>query len=168
MRVVMKFALSFGLVAVAATTGRAAEPAPTPIAILDFEYVDTSGEARDQSAFHRQQLDDFSRKLRAELEQSQKFRVVTLQCEASPCTTDQADAAELVQKARQSGARLVLFGGIHKMSTLVQWAKAQVVDVEGDRVVFDRLMSFRGDDAQAWRRAEAFLAKDLLSQDWPR
>jgi hypothetical protein len=29
-------------------------------------------------------------------------------------------------------------------------------------------MSFRGDDEQAWQRAEAFLAKDLMSYDWPK
>jgi hypothetical protein len=166
MHVVMKFALSIGLASLA-LTGLAAEPAALPIALLDFDYVDTSGEARDQSEFHRQQVDNFTRNLGAQLERSGKFRVVTLHCDPAPCTTDDAAPADLVAKARQSGARLVLFGGVHKASTLVQWAKAQVVDVEADRVVFNRLMSFRGDDEQAWERAEAFLAKDLLSYDWP-
>ena len=53
---------------------------------------------------------------------------------------------------------------IHKESTLVQWAKVDVVDVERDKVVYDRLLSFRGDDAYAWRRAEEFLVKDLVDQ----
>jgi hypothetical protein len=165
MHILMKLALSIGLTS-AALIGRAAEPAPTPIAILDFDYLDTSGEARDQTAFHRQQLGSFIRSLGADLEHSQRFRLVTLRCEPSSCTTDSADTADLVAKARQSGARLLLFGGFHKASTLVQWAKTQVVDVETERIVFQRLMSFRGDDEQAWRRAEAFLAKDLLSYDW--
>jgi hypothetical protein len=163
----MKIALSIGLACVS-LTGRAVEPAPLPIALLDFDYVDTSGEARDQTAFHRQQVGNFTRSLRAELERSGKFRVIALQCDPSPCTTDDADPADLAAKARQSGARLLLFGGVHKVSTLVQWAKAQVVDVDAERVVFNRLMSFRGDDEQAWQRAETFLAKDLMSYDWPK
>lgn len=59
----------------------------------------------------------------------------------------------------------MLFGGIHKQSTLIQWAKVEVVDLDRDKLVYDRLLTFRGDDANAWRRAEEFLAKDLQSAD---
>jgi hypothetical protein len=29
-------------------------------------------------------------------------------------------------------------------------------------VVFDRLLTFRGDDDTSWQRAEAFVARDIL------
>jgi hypothetical protein len=56
--------------------------------------------------------------------------------------------------------RLVI-GGIHKMSTLVQWARVEVIDVDANRVVFDRLFTFRGDNSQAWDRAEAFVFREV-------
>ncbi|HEX7417554.1 MAG TPA: DUF2380 domain-containing protein, partial [Steroidobacteraceae bacterium] len=62
--------------------------------------------------------------------------------------------------------RLLLFGGIHKQSTLVQWANARIVDIERDKLVFDRLLSFRGDDDAAWQHAEAFLSRELQAQDF--
>ena len=85
-------------------------------------------------------------------------------CEPDPCSITQTDPSQLLEAARRAGAKLLLFGGIHKMSTLVQWAKAQVVEVETDKLVFDRLLTFRGDDADAWRHAEGFLVKELTSQ----
>ena len=64
--------------------------------------------------------------------------------------------------ARAAGARFVVLGGVHKMSTLVQWAKIQIADEEQGQVVFDRLLTFRGDTDEAWQRAESFLARDVL------
>lgn len=52
------------------------------------------------------------------------------------------------------------------MSTLVQVAKVQVVDVQKDALSLDRLLSFRGDDDKAWQRAESFLAADLKAWDF--
>jgi len=75
------------------------------------------------------------------------------------------DAQSLTDAARQSGARLLLYGGIHKMSTLVQFGKAQVADLETDQLVYDRTISFRGDDDNAWKRAAEFVADDLENQD---
>jgi hypothetical protein len=48
------------------------------------------------------------------------------------------------------------------MSTLVQWAKIQIADEEQGRVVFDRLLTFRGDTDEAWQKAESFIARDVL------
>jgi hypothetical protein len=74
------------------------------------------------------------------------------------------DPQSLTDAARQSGARLLLYGGVHKMSTLIQFGKAQIVDLKTDKVVFDRMISFRGDNDEAWQRAGEFLAEDLLSK----
>ena len=49
------------------------------------------------------------------------------------------------------------------MSTLVQNAKIQVVDIEEDKLTFDRLITFRGDTDESWQRAERFIIRDLMS-----
>src|SRR3569833_566104 len=128
MRTVTQLALGIAL-ACQAPLGLTGEAAPVPILILDFDYVDTSGEPRDQSAFHRAQLDNLVHSLRGDLERTSKFRVVSMQCEPAQCSPAESEPAELVAAARRGGARLLLFGGIHKASTLVQWATVQIVDV---------------------------------------
>jgi hypothetical protein len=37
--------------------------------------------------------------------------------------------------------------------------------LETDKVVFDRTITFRGDNDEAWHRAGAFLADELLATD---
>jgi hypothetical protein len=145
------------------STSRAAKA--VPIAIADFDYVDTSGEVEDQTEKHKALVATLMEALRAKLGQSAKFRVVSVFCDGQPCSFHGTNPSDLMPHARSAGAKLLLVGGIHRESTLVQWAKVDVVDVERDKVVYDRLLSFRGDDAYAWRRAEEFLVKDLESAD---
>lgn len=57
----------------------------------------------------------------------------------------------------------MLIGGVHKTSTLVQWAKVQAIDVDAERVVLDKLLTFRGDTDEAWDHAEVFLARELTT-----
>lgn len=128
------------------------------IAIGDFAYVDTSGEAADQVAVHAEQLKGFMAALRRDFEQQGSYRLVTL-----PCGTSCMDVElpELAHMAAATGAHIVVIGGIHKMSTLVQWARVEVIDVDANRVIFDRLFTFRGDNSQAWVRAESFVFRDV-------
>ena len=138
---------------------------PVPIAVVDFDYIDTSGEARNQADKHRALLAAFVSAIRDDLARGDKYRVIALACQPEPCTVAHVDPATLLGKAREAGVSLLLYGGIHKASTLVQWAKVQVVDVAADKLVFDRLLTFRGDDERAWRRAEAFLVRDLKTYE---
>ena len=138
---------------------------PVALAIADFDYADTSGEVRDQSAEHATRLEEFARLIREQLSASGKYEVVALNCPKERCSAATMDAGSLTEAARQSGARLLLYGGIHKMSTLIQFGKAQVVDLQTDKLVFDRMISFRGDNDAAWQHAGEFLAKDLLTSD---
>jgi Protein of unknown function (DUF2380) len=133
----------------------------TPIAIVDFDYTDSSGEVQNQTAKHQALLQAFMASVRRDLTSSENYRVVALSCQPEPCST--ADPSKLLGQARGAGATLLLYGGIHKMSTLVQWATVQVVDARTDKLVLDRLLSFRGDDDEA---AEAFLAADLKVLDF--
>jgi hypothetical protein len=138
----------------------AARADPPSIVVADFDYVDTSGEPRDQQAEHASRLQAFAGAIRAELAQSGKYRVTP--CASTPCSAGQGDPSALIADARKSGARLVLYGGIHKMSTLIQFAKVQMLDIESDRLVFNRLFSFRGDTDEAWQHAQRFVVRELL------
>jgi hypothetical protein len=138
----------------------AASQEPVAAAILDLDYVDTSGESKDQTAEHARRLREFSEALGRDLVASGKYRIVPIVCGARPCSPRDA-MADLQSAARAAGVRLVVFGGVHKMSTLVQWAKIKIADMERDRMVLDRLLSFRGDNDQSWRRAENFVAADI-------
>jgi len=135
---------------------------PVPIAVLDLVYLDTSGEPRDQTQEHAARIRRFSDALRSDLERGGKFRVVTPTCGAAPCSAS-GEPSELVARAREAGARLLLIGGVHKQSTLIQWAKVQAVDVDAGQPVLDKLYTFRGDTDEAWERAEAFVARELAA-----
>jgi hypothetical protein len=68
-------------------------------------------------------------------------------------------------KAQAAGAAFLVIGSVHKMSTLVQWAKFDIVDVKAQKVVFDRLFTFRGDNDEAWRRAESFIVREIIDRE---
>jgi hypothetical protein len=138
---------------------------PVKLAIADFDYKDTSGETQDQAVAHAERLKNFTQLVDDELSASGKYQVVALTCPKRPCSAGAMDAESLSDAARQSGARLLLYGGIHKMSTLVQFGKAQIADLETDQVVYDRTITFRGDDDNAWTRAAQFVAEDLENQN---
>jgi hypothetical protein len=83
----------------------------------------------------------------------QRLRLVGTPCTPS-CATDPLRAAS------EAGAKILITGGVQKTSTLVQWARAAAIDVASNRVVFDKLFTFRGDTDEAWERAEAFVSRD--------
>jgi hypothetical protein len=137
-------------------------PPPVPIAVLDLVYVDTTGEVRDQTREHVARIRRFSDALRSDLERGGRFRIVTPRCGSAPCSSS-GEPSELLARAREAGAKLLLIGGVHKQSTLIQWAKVQAVDVDAERPVLDKLLTFRGDTDEAWERAEAFVARELAA-----
>jgi hypothetical protein len=158
----------FGVLAVSCALSLPVHAAePIKLAIADFDYTDTSGETQDQTAAHAERLKNFTQLIDDQLSASGKYQVIALACPKRPCSAGAMDAQSLTDAARQAGARLLLYGGIHKMSTLVQFGKAQIADLETDQVVYDRTISFRGDDDNAWKRASEFLAEDLVSKDLP-
>jgi hypothetical protein len=139
--------------------GLSATAAPKA-SVAGFAYRDTSGEERDQTAAHAAFLKGFAEDLRSRL--SATYRVVPLEC-AESCLSLEDDAGALLDYARRAGADYLVSGGFRKMSTLEQWAKIIVLDVRTGQPVYDRLFSFRGDNEEAWRRAAAFVARELGS-----
>jgi hypothetical protein len=141
---------------------KAAEP--IKIGVAEVDYVDTSGEMKDQQGAHAERAKRFAVKLRKDLEASGRYQIVTLDCGKDPCSVESQIPEDLIGAAKKSGARLLVYGGVHKLSTLVQNMKAQAVDLETNRLVFEKLITFRGDDDESWERAERFLAEELLDQ----
>jgi hypothetical protein len=144
--------------------GQSQTAAPT-LAVSAFDYADTSGEPRDQVADHVRRVKALADSLRADLATSGKFRITSLECPASRCSAGTSDSAELIANAKKAGATYLLVGGIHKVSTLIQWAKFDILDVNTTNVVFDRLLTFRGDNDTAWKHAERFLDREIVQQD---
>jgi hypothetical protein len=146
--------------------GRAQAEAPV-LAVAEIQYSDTSGEVIDQSAEHSRRLREFEASLRTDLAASGKLRNVALDCPPNACSVGDIDADQLLGKAQAAGAAYLLIGSVHKLSTLVQYAKFDIVDVKARNVVFNRLVTFRGDSDEAWRHAESFVAREILDHEEP-
>lgn len=151
-----------GAVLLLPASPRAVEP--IAVAVAEFDFVDTSGEVMDQTRAHMERLRGLTQDIRDGLDQSGRYRVISLSCDPTPCSAGRTDPAELLAKARAVGARLLVYGGIQKMSTLIQYGNAEVVDLEADRLVFDRNISFRNDSDEAWQRAAKFLVAELMKE----
>jgi hypothetical protein len=74
-----------------------------------------------------------------------------------------ADKRYQLTPAGQADAKFKVVGGVQKTSTLVQWARVAVIDTGAKKVLFEKLYTFRGDNDEAWDRAEAFLAREVIA-----
>jgi hypothetical protein len=138
----------------------AAAAAQLAVAVADFDYSDTSGEEADQSAQHRDRMTIFATLLRDGLAQ-RDYRVVRPACPQPACTAISMAPDALVAAARRDSARYLVYGGIRKMSTLVQWGEVQLFDVEREQLVMRRTVTFRGDTDTAFRRAADFVSETV-------
>ena len=140
----------------------AAETRPI-VAVVGFDYSDTSGEIRDQRAEHAARVASFRTDLRNGLTAGGRFTAVELACPAATsCSLATTPPQQLLTAARQAGADFIVFGALHKMSTLVGWGRVDVLEVASGKLVFDRVLSFRGDNDEAFGRAADFAAADIL------
>jgi hypothetical protein len=162
--------VSLGLMAVVffyAGSGRqslAQGEAPV-LAVAEIQYSDTSGEVLDQSADHFHRLREFEASLRRDLVASGKVRNVALDCPPNACSIGEIEPAQLLDKAQAAGAGYLLISSFHKVSTLVQWAKFDIIDVKTRNVVFNKLVTFRGDNDKAWQHAESFIVQEILDHE---
>jgi hypothetical protein len=132
---------------------------PPAVAVADFDYSDTSGEAADQTAQHRERMTIFATLLRDSLQRN--HRVLRPDCPQPACTAASMTPDDLIAAARRDGARYLVYGGIRKMSTLVQWGEVQLLDIDRDRLVLRRTVTFRGDTDTAFRRAAEFVGETV-------
>ena len=136
----------------------------TAISVIDFSYVDTSGEVRDQRSEHEARLVNFMSTLKGDLAKRDKFRIIAPGCLPEPCSLAHSSESDLLNSARAAGADFLLIGVIHKMSTLVQWAKVEAIDAKSGQIMLDRLFTFRGDTDLAWRHAEEYMGKSVSDE----
>lgn len=138
----------------------AAALAPWPLlaqdlAILPVKMLDTSDEARDQTADHDRRLDLMAQILAEEMPGT----LISREDIAAACPRETTEC--LVAALRERGAERGLFIVVQKSSTLILQAFASLVDLEAERLVTHTELSFRGDNDEAWRRAAHFLADNL-------
>jgi hypothetical protein len=138
----------------------AAAAVPT-LAVLDFSFADTSGEMHDQSDVHAQRLSAFMRALRQDVSSSGHLRLVPISCGSEAC---KATSTDIVSSARAGGAEFLLLGGLHKMSTLVQWMKVTLIALPAGATLLNTTYTFRGDNDLAWEKAENFVAADVAAR----
>jgi hypothetical protein len=141
-RLILPALLLAVLVDVSPAGAAAAAAAPAGVSIEEFQYLDTSGEPVDQTAVHEKRLGTFMVALRRDVGADKRYQLVP---------------------AGQTDAKFKVVGGVQKTSTLVQWARVAVIDTTANKVLFEKLYTFRGDNDEAWDRAEAFLAREVIA-----
>jgi len=155
-----------GALAPAAFAGVDRPPTPT-LAAANFDFRDTSGEVRDQTAEHDARLKAFEVTLRDGLSGNQKIELKALSCQAERCSAQAPGLVALAAQAKTAGVRYLLFGEIHKVSTLIGRVKFAVVDLKDDKPVCDRYMTYRGDTDEAWQHAARFAVRDFADNCFP-
>ncbi|HEX6959417.1 MAG TPA: DUF2380 domain-containing protein [Ferrovibrio sp.] len=144
---------------IAAVFAKPAISAPN-LAILEFGFLDTSGEIQDKRLAHESRLRQLSDDLRDGLSATRKFDIVDIACGDRSCVSGM-DADRVLQDAQNSGADYLMRGVVRKMSTLVLSVQIDITDVRKGKVAFARSFSFRGDTDEAWRHASAFIAREI-------
>ena len=125
--------------------------------IAPVKLLDTSHEARDQSAEHARRL----ALMGAVLAEALPGRVIDSGAVAAACPTETADC--LLTFLGGQGGKQGLFVVVQKSSTLILQVFATLVDLGDRRVRVRREMNFRGDNDEAWRRAARFLAREIAA-----
>ena len=144
---------------VVAASARAAGPS---VAVADFDFVDSSGEARDQAAQHGTDMKALKADIIAKLSTSGKFAADALRCKQAVCSADSLDQDSIATAARAQQAQFVVFGGVQKISTLIQFGQVRVMDVASGKSVLSRAITFRGDDQAAWQHASDYVSQMII------
>jgi Protein of unknown function (DUF2380) len=139
----------------AATAGHA-----LAVSVDDFNYIDTSNEPTDQTAVHEKRLRAFMTALRDDVTADRRYELVPSSC-APNCPTEGPALGDRLRAASQAATQILIIGIVHKRSTLVQLVWAVAIDTTTQRVVFKKFFTFRGDNDEAWERAERFVSEEV-------
>ena len=138
-----------------------AQPPATTLAVLPIKLLDTSAEPKDQTDEHRLRLQSMAVELTSDLGSLGRYHTVPVLAEDVQRTCIKETTDCLLSMARSQGAELVFVGVVHKSSTLIMQMWARIVDAQTGGVLFSRELNFRGDNDEAWHRAEAFLIDQI-------
>ncbi|PSH67932.1 hypothetical protein CU102_15280 [Phyllobacterium brassicacearum] len=134
------------------------------VAVANFDFLDTSGEIKNQKDTHDRRLTALSDYLRQQLSGSGKLEIVDLPCQSAQCTATDPGFEKLSEQAKQAGARFLIIGIVKKTSTLIGWIEYSVLGVDDQRAICGELVSYRDDTDESWRRAARFSASQILKR----
>ena len=77
---------------------------PATVAVLNLDYVDTSGEPTDQTAAHQRRAAEFVSALQRDLAASGRYRIVPMSSGSAPCEPTM-NPFELQKAARAAGVK---------------------------------------------------------------
>ena len=89
----------FAAAALSLQANLGASAAPLTIAVADFDYKDTSGEVRDQSAEHKARVAHFAELVRENLSAQGDTSVLQFECPQHPCTPIRMGADDFIAAA---------------------------------------------------------------------
>jgi hypothetical protein len=139
--------------------------APARIAVADFTYTDSSGEPTDQRAAHATRLAALKTMLIAGLTHSGVYSASALSCPQPPCSVDTLDGGQMTALAQAQHAQYVVFGGVQKISTLIEFGRVDIMNAATGKSALSETISFRGDSDDAWRHAADFVVEELVQHD---
>jgi hypothetical protein len=148
----------------AGATAQAA--AKQPVAVFDFELIDTSldGEMNGPRADEQQRIQLISNALRSRLGEDDKYQVVDI----APVTA-KAHAVHLQEcggcdadLAAKVGAKLSITGTVQKVSNLILNTTIYVRDVANGRIVASMSADMRGNTDESWSRTLDWLVRNRL------
>lgn len=123
--------------------------------VLPVKMLDTSNEALNQTQDHARRQAAFAEALAAEL--SGTLVAADEVRAACPRETARCLLDLLAAKSAERG----LFIVVQKTSTLVLQVFADLVEVDSQKLIAHRELSFRGDNDESWDRAARFLGRQL-------
>ncbi|UYG03025.1 DUF3280 domain-containing protein [Halomonas sp. LR3S48] len=156
----MPLLLLAGTMAMAATI--VADTEKSTLALAQFDFQDTSGEVQDQSAEHAARLRSLNETLHDGLAGNPEITLVGLECEGERCTHRTPGLAVLTRQAKTAGARYLLVGEVHKVSTLIGRVRLAVLDLnDNNKFACEQLLSYRGDSDEAWQRMAQYTLRHI-------
>ncbi|WP_162937849.1 DUF2380 domain-containing protein [Indioceanicola profundi] len=152
-----------------AQTRAEAEVALPTIFVPDLEL---SGDLSDAARADewRQRTELATQALRSALTEQRLYQVSHLAPAPDGVARDHISApvdkckACLIELAQQAEADRILMARVFRMSELVLSLHAEIHDVDTGRLMFQRTLSFRGDNDRSWLKALDYLANEIRSQ----
>jgi Protein of unknown function (DUF2380) len=161
-RTLCAFLLPFVALAAAATSAAA----KLPVAVFDFELVDTSldGEMNGPRADEQQRIALISKALRSRLAENDKLEIVDIAPVSAKAHTVHLQEcggcdADLATKV---GAKLSITGTVQKVSNLILNMSIYVRDVASGGVVASMSADMRGNTDESWSRTVDWLVRNRL------
>lgn len=144
----------------------AAEPEPVPVAVFDFELVDSSleGEMSGRSPAETARLAGLGEQLRDALDASSRYRTVEtpeILFEARRRNLQNCGGCDL-KLAAEVGARQSVTGTVQKVSNLILNINVYIRDVDSGDMVKAASADIRGNTDQSWRRGLDWLLRNRL------